>query len=188
MISSTGDPVLNPATGGTVDFIVGGTVAHITLVAPQNAWKTLAKVVYQQAATGISEMVAGLEEGIIGYDLAGEGDGSETAWEGADKKEQSRPSIKESFRTVTTVRGETVEVQDAGVYRYSVRALVVGGTPWDFTRLLVGIPVLLASFGLYLRGSLRGTVIFIGSLAGKSHCSPARSSTLSGRLALCLCS
>lgn len=68
-------------------------------------------------------------------------------------------------RTVTTVRGETVDVLDAGVYRYSVRALVTGGTPWDFTRLLVGIPVLLASFALYLRGSLRGTVIFSGSLA-----------------------
>ena len=60
---------------------------------------------------------------------------------------------------------ETVEVQDAGVYRYSLRTLVTGGTPWDFVRLFVGIPVLVASFVLYLRGSLRGTVVFIGSLA-----------------------
>jgi hypothetical protein len=42
---------------------------------------------------------------------------------------------------------------------------VTGGTPWDFVRLFVGIPVFVASFVLYLRGSLRGTVVFIGSLA-----------------------
>lgn len=64
------------------------------------------------------------------------------------------------YRTVTTPRGETVEVQDTGVYRYSVRALVTGGTPWDFVRLLVGIPLILVSFVLYLRGSLRGTVLW----------------------------
>ena len=69
------------------------------------------------------------------------------------------------YRTVTTARVETVEVQDAGVYRYSLRTLVTAGTPWDFVRLFVGIPVLVASFVLYLRGSLRGTVVFIGSLA-----------------------
>lgn len=69
------------------------------------------------------------------------------------------------YRTVTTPRGEVVEVADAGIYRYSVRALVTGGTPWDVVRLLVGIPVLLVSFILHLRGSLRGTVLFVGSLA-----------------------
>ena len=42
---------------------------------------------------------------------------------------------------------------------------MTGGTPWDFVRLFVGIPVLVASFVIYLRGSLRGTVVFIGSLA-----------------------
>ena len=30
------------------------------------------------------------------------------------------------YRAFTTARGETVEVQDVGVYRYSVRALVTG--------------------------------------------------------------
>ena len=40
-----------------------------------------------------------------------------------------------------------------------------GGTPWDVVRLLVGIPLLLISFVMYLQGSLRGTVLFIGSLA-----------------------
>jgi len=69
------------------------------------------------------------------------------------------------YRTFTTAREETVEVQEVGVYRYSVRALVTGGMPWDFVRLFAGIPVLVVSFVLYLRGSMRGTVLFIGSLA-----------------------
>lgn len=69
------------------------------------------------------------------------------------------------YRTVTTARVETVKVHDAGVYRYSLQTLVIAGTPWDFVRLFVGIPVLVASFVIYLRGSLRGTVVFIGSLA-----------------------
>lgn len=73
------------------------------------------------------------------------------------------------FVTVTTPRGETVEVQGAGVYRYSVRALVTGGTPWDFSRLFVGIPVLAISFILYLRGSLRGTALLVGSLASFAY-------------------
>jgi hypothetical protein len=42
--------------------------------------------------------------------------------------------------------------------------LVTGGIPWDFVRLLVGIPLLLISFVLYRRGSLRGTVVFTGCL------------------------
>ena len=69
------------------------------------------------------------------------------------------------YRTFTTARGETVQVQYAGIYRYSLQALVTGGTPWDFVRLLVGIPLLLVCFVLYRRGSLRGTVVFIGCLA-----------------------
>jgi len=68
-------------------------------------------------------------------------------------------------RTITTVRGEIVEFQDAGVYRHSPHAFVTAGIPWDFARLLIGIPVLLASFVLYLRKSMRGTVVFIGSVA-----------------------
>ena len=49
------------------------------------------------------------------------------------------------YRAFTTARGETVEVQDVGVYRYSVRGLVTGGTPWDFVRLVVGFPILVVS-------------------------------------------
>jgi hypothetical protein len=68
------------------------------------------------------------------------------------------------FRTFTTMRGEVVDVQDAGVYRNSLRVLVTSGIPWDIVTLLVGIPLLVVSFVLYLRGSLRGTALFIGGL------------------------
>jgi hypothetical protein len=72
---------------------------------------------------------------------------------------------RDHYRTFITVRGEGVEVLDVGIYRYSARNLVAGGRPWDFVRLVVGIPILTLSFILHLRGSLRGTVLFIGSLA-----------------------
>ena len=71
----------------------------------------------------------------------------------------------DDYTPFTTARGELVQVQYAGIYRYSLQALVTGGIPWDFVRLFVGIPLLLISFVLYLRGSLRGTVLFIGCLA-----------------------
>ncbi len=58
-----------------------------------------------------------------------------------------------------------MSVQTGGIYRYSLRTLVVSGIPWDVTRLLVGIPLLLVSLLLHLRRSLRGTVLLVGSLA-----------------------
>ena len=71
----------------------------------------------------------------------------------------------EDYRSFTTARNEMVQVQYAGIYQYSLQALVTSGIPWDFVRLLVGIPLLLISFIFYLRGSLRGTVVLIGCLA-----------------------
>lgn len=69
------------------------------------------------------------------------------------------------YRSFATARNETVQIQYAGIYRYSLQALVTSGIPWDFVRLLVGIPLLFISFAFDLRGSLRGTVVFIGCLA-----------------------
>ena len=71
----------------------------------------------------------------------------------------------DDYRSFTTARNEMVQVQYAGIYRYSVHALVTSGIPWDFVRLFVGIPVFFISFTLYLRGSGRGTVVLIGCLA-----------------------
>lgn len=70
----------------------------------------------------------------------------------------------QQYRTTTTARGDVVEVADTGVYRYSLRSLVVGGTPWDVAWLGVAIPVLAMALGLYLRGSVRGTLLLVGVL------------------------
>ncbi len=75
----------------------------------------------------------------------------------------------DDYRLFTSARNEVVQVQYAGIYRYSLRALVTGGTPWDLVRLLLGIPLLLISFILHLRGSLRGTILFAGSLISFSY-------------------
>jgi hypothetical protein len=48
--------------------------------------------------------------------------------------------LGQQYRTITTARGEVVEVADAGVYRYSPRRLVTGGAPWDVVWL--GLAVL----------------------------------------------
>ena len=57
-------------------------------------------------------------------------------------------------------------VADAGIYRFSLRTLVTSGISWAIVSLLVGIPLVFVSFVFYLGGSLRGTTVFIGSLAG----------------------
>src|SRR5215831_6548574 len=70
----------------------------------------------------------------------------------------------QQYRTVTTARGEVVDVADGGVYRYSLRSLVTSGAPWDLVWLGIAIPVLAAACGLHLRGSVRGALIFVGIL------------------------
>ena len=59
----------------------------------------------------------------------------------------------QQYRTITTARGEVVEVADGGVYRYSLRSLVTGGTPWDVVWLGLAIPILGVAFVLHARGS-----------------------------------
>ena len=71
----------------------------------------------------------------------------------------------QQYRTITTARGEVVEVADAGVYRYSLRTLVTGGAPWDVVWLGLAIPAFAVAFGLHRRGSVRGTLLFVGMLA-----------------------
>lgn len=65
----------------------------------------------------------------------------------------------------TTIHGTTVEMYGQGIYRND--SLFVGallrGT--DTITLFVGIPLLLISYTLYLRGSLRGSIMMIGMLA-----------------------
>jgi uncharacterized protein YxeA len=43
------------------------------------------------------------------------------------------------YQTFTTARGDKVEVQMEGIYKYNTKAYIVSGTPWDLVRLLFGI-------------------------------------------------
>lgn len=70
-----------------------------------------------------------------------------------------------AYRTVESFRGETVEILDEGLYRYATKPLAGEGIAWDAVRIVLLIPVLVVSFVLYLKGSLRGALLFIGMLA-----------------------
>lgn len=69
-----------------------------------------------------------------------------------------------NFKDFVTVSGMHTEILVKGIYKYNIKAWVLGGMPWDIVRLVFGIPLLIVSFILYLKNSLRGTMIFIGVL------------------------
>jgi len=64
-----------------------------------------------------------------------------------------------------TVHGDTVQMYGHGIYRYDTlfQAAINRGT--DAVKLVVGIPLLVVSVLLYLRGSLRGGLLLTGVLA-----------------------
>jgi hypothetical protein len=64
----------------------------------------------------------------------------------------------------TTVYGDTVEIYGQGIYRHdsSFVAAIFKGT--DVITLFVSLPLLLASYLSYRRGSLRGSIFLIGIL------------------------
>lgn len=65
----------------------------------------------------------------------------------------------------TSVRGEQVEMFGRGVYRFESLLIGAGHRGVDAVVLLVGVPLLSVSIRLYLRGSLRGRIMLLGSLA-----------------------
>ena len=69
-----------------------------------------------------------------------------------------------NFESFVTESGEQVEILTEGIYKYNVKQWVLSGMPWDIVRLVLGIPLLILSFIFYLKGSLKGTMIFIGIL------------------------
>jgi len=64
----------------------------------------------------------------------------------------------------TTLHHETVEIYGRGLYRYDTPLIAVGYRVSDAFTLIVGIPLLLISFWLYRRGSLRGKILLTGTL------------------------
>ena len=64
----------------------------------------------------------------------------------------------------TTLHGDTVQIYGRGLYRYDTPLIAVGYRVSDAFTLIVGIPLLLVSFWLYQRGSMRGKILLTGAL------------------------
>lgn len=69
-----------------------------------------------------------------------------------------------TYATVTTLRGETIEIATTGVYADNARQLVAEGVGWDVFTLVVAVPLLLVGAVLVARGSFRGTLLAGGML------------------------
>jgi hypothetical protein len=65
----------------------------------------------------------------------------------------------------TTVRGETVEIWGQGLYKYDTPIGATGFTAADVITIFLAIPILLISFLMYRRGSVRGGLLLAGSLS-----------------------
>ncbi|HUE97926.1 MAG TPA: hypothetical protein VMN99_01655 [Anaerolineales bacterium] len=74
------------------------------------------------------------------------------------------PNEGNSF-SFMSVRGETVQIWGQGWYRYDTPIGALGFKAGDLITLFLAIPLLLISFVLYRRGSLRGGLLLAGSLA-----------------------
>ena len=66
--------------------------------------------------------------------------------------------------TVTSVRGETVELYGRSLYRFDTRFTGAGARGTDAVTLALGLPLLLLSLAFRRRGSLRGSLLLAGTL------------------------
>jgi hypothetical protein len=66
--------------------------------------------------------------------------------------------------TVTSVRGETYEMANDGVYAFNAMRLVAEGVGWDVFTLAVAVPALLLASVWVARGSFRGALVALGLL------------------------
>lgn len=67
--------------------------------------------------------------------------------------------------SITTLRGQTVELYGQGLYRYDTTLTAAGYRTGDAFTLLAGIPFVLVATWLYRRGSVRGGLMLAGALA-----------------------
>ncbi|MDP8948067.1 MAG: hypothetical protein M3N09_08220 [Actinomycetota bacterium] len=65
----------------------------------------------------------------------------------------------------TTLRGQTAEIYGQGLYRYDTLFSGAGYKGQDAVVLFLGIPLLVVSTLIYRRGSLRGGLLLVGTLA-----------------------
>jgi hypothetical protein len=81
----------------------------------------------------------------------------------------SIPSIQLNYRALNfndylTVEGTHVQYLTDGIYKNNVKSWVLAGIPWDYVRLFLVIPLLIISFVLYLKRSIKGTLVLVGVL------------------------
>ncbi len=67
--------------------------------------------------------------------------------------------------TITNFRGETVTIQGHGLYQYDTVSSAAQMQANDLVTLVLGIPLLVFSFWLARKGSLRGQFLLSGTLA-----------------------
>jgi hypothetical protein len=65
---------------------------------------------------------------------------------------------------ITSFRGEKVEIEGRGLYRWDTVSTAAQERANDLVTLALGLPLLAASFVLSLRGSLRGRLLLTGTL------------------------
>jgi hypothetical protein len=64
----------------------------------------------------------------------------------------------------TTLHHETIELYGSGLYKFDTPLIAIGYRVSDAFTLIVGIPLLLTSFWMVRRGSIRGKVLLTGTL------------------------
>jgi hypothetical protein len=64
----------------------------------------------------------------------------------------------------TTLHKETIEIYGRGLYRFDTPLIAIGYRVSDAFTLIAGIPLLLISFWIYRRGSMRGKILLTGTL------------------------
>jgi len=67
--------------------------------------------------------------------------------------------------TITTYRGQEVDLFGRGIYRDSSAFNGAGARGTDLTTLLIGVPMLAIGLVMHRRGSVRGTLVLSGALA-----------------------
>ena len=64
----------------------------------------------------------------------------------------------------TSLRNEVVIIHGSGLYRYDLVSYAAQAIAQDVVTLVLGIPLLIAEYHLYSRGSLRGQLLLTGTL------------------------
>lgn len=68
-----------------------------------------------------------------------------------------------SFK-IKNVRGDLVEVQGSGLYRYDSKSMAVQAIAQDWVTLIIGIPLLIVSLILFHKGRFRGQLLLAGTI------------------------